>query len=169
MVGYIKQPFFVRSRAFESWGHLNQQAEQWLREEADLRVHGTVHEVVATRFAREVPTLRPLPAQRYDTSYWESRQVSWDGYIDVRGNRYSVPVALVGQRVSVRITLDGVVRVYDGDTQVTEHRLQPATQGWVTVPAHHAPLWREALEVERRPLTVYEEVASCSERPCSTG
>ena len=51
--------------------------------------------------------MQPLPTVRYDTSYLEYRQVAWDGYIDVRGNRYSVPAALVGQRVAVRIGLDG--------------------------------------------------------------
>ena len=162
MVGYVKHHVFVRYRAFDSWAHLNQQAEHWLREEADPRVHGTVHEVVAERFAREAPTLRPLPAQRYDTSYWESRQVSWDSYLEVRGNRYSVPAALVGRRVTVRITLDDVVRIYDGDIRVAEHRLQPASQGWVTVPAHHTALWRQTLEVERRPLAVDEEVTACN-------
>jgi len=65
--------------------------EQWLREEADQRVHGTVHEVVGERFAREAPALRPLPARRYDTAYWERRKVGWDAYVEVRGNRYSVP------------------------------------------------------------------------------
>src|SRR5436309_8369873 len=53
MVGYIKQHFFVRYRAFESLAHLNALAEHWLREEADQRVHGTVKEVVSERFARE--------------------------------------------------------------------------------------------------------------------
>ena len=100
MVGYIKHHFFVRYRAFDSWAHLNQLAEQWLREEADQRVHGTVHEVVAERFAREQPQLQPLPATRYDTSYWELRQVSWDAYIEVRGNRYSVPDTLAGRGAS---------------------------------------------------------------------
>ena len=113
MVGYIKHNFFVRYRSFESWAHLNQLAEQWLAEEADQRVHGTVKEVVAERFAREKPRLSALPQQRYDTSYREYRQVAWDGYIDVRGNRYSVPAALVGQAVAVRIGLDGSLRVYD--------------------------------------------------------
>ena len=117
---------------------------------------------MAARFAREAPTLRPLPAQRYDTSYWESRQVSWDSYLEVRGNRYSVPDTLVGRPVTVRISLDDTVRIYAGDTRVAEHRLQPANEGWVTVPAHHTALWRQAVEVERRPLRVYEEVASCS-------
>jgi len=61
MVGYLKQNFFVRYRRFESWAHLNQLAEHWLAEEADRRVHGTVKEVVAERFAREQPALGALP------------------------------------------------------------------------------------------------------------
>ena len=128
-VGYVKHHFFVRYRAFESWAHLNQLAEQWLREEADPRVHGTVHEVVAERFTREAPTLQPLPPRRYDTAYWEARQVGWDAYVEVRGNRYSVPGALAGRPVRVRITLDGAVAIYDGEQGVAQHMLQPAAQG----------------------------------------
>lgn len=161
-VGYIKHHFFVRYRAFESWAHLNQLAEQWLREEADPRVHGTVHEVVAERFAREAPMLQPLPPRRYDTAYWEARQVSWDAYVEIRGNRYSVPAPLAGRPVQVRIALDGAVAIYDGEQCVAQHRLQPLSQGWVTVPAHHAGLWADTLAVERRPLAVYEEVATWS-------
>jgi hypothetical protein len=159
MVGYIKHHFFVRYRAFDSWAHVNQLAEQWLREEADQRKHGTVREVVAERFAREQSQLQLLPATRYDTSYWELRQVSWDAYIEVRGNRYSVPDTLAGRRVSIRISLEGVLSVYDVDRLVTQHTLRPANEGWVTVPEHHRALW-EAVQVERRPLTHYEEVAS---------
>lgn len=161
MVSYLKHHFFVRYRAFDSWAHLNQLAEQWLREEADPRIHGTVRERVADRFAREAPLLQPLPPTRYDTSYWELRQVAWDAYIDVRGNRYSVPAALVGRRVSVRIGLDGALRIFDGETLVAQHQLCPAADGWSTVPAHHAPLWA-AVAVEQRPLTVYEEVSQWS-------
>jgi transposase len=162
MVGYIKQHFFVRYRAFDSWVHLNQLAEQWLREEADVRVHGTVHEVVAERFAREQPALAPLPAQRYDTAYVEHRQVSWDSYIEVRGNRYSVPAALVGTAVAIRIGLDNTLRVYANDQLVATHRLQRAQDGWVTVADHHRALWTAIEPVEQRPLQVYDEVATWS-------
>jgi len=162
MVGYIKGNFFVRYRDFESWAHLNQLAEQWLREEADRRVHGTVKEVVAERFAREQPTLGPLPTRRYDTSYRETRQVANDAYIEVRGNRYSVPGHLVGRTVVIRIDLDGVLRVYAGETLVANHLLRSAAAGWVTVPEHHSALWQEALQVEARPLDVYEEVSTWS-------
>ncbi len=162
VIGYIKQHFFQRYRSFESLGHLNQVALEWLAREADLRVHGTVKEVVAQRFEREVPHLGVLPRVRYDTSYWEQRWVCWDGYIDVRGNRYSVPDELRGSQVRVRIGLDGSVRVYDGETTIVEHQLRPAQEGWVTVPEHHEGLWRSTLQVERRDLAVYEEAVRCS-------
>jgi transposase len=162
MVGYIKQHFFVRYRHFDSWAHLNQLAEQWLREEADPRLHGTVKEVVAERFVREQPTLQPLPVERYDTAYYETRRVAWDGYIDVRGTRYSVPAERVGQRVVVRIGLEEVLRVYADDALVATHRMQAAGSGWVTVPDHHAALWQAAMPVEQRPLAIYEEVAQWS-------
>lgn len=159
MVGYIKHHFFVRYRQFESWAHLNQLAEQWLREEADQRRHGTVHEIVAERFTQEAPTLRPVPAARYDTAYREVRQVSWDAYIDVRGRRYSVPAHLAGRPVQIRLTLEGDLAVYEGEHVVASHRVVAGELGWVTVPAHHEALWAQTLEVERRPLAVYEEVA----------
>jgi transposase len=162
MVGYIKHHFFVRYRSFESFAHLNQLAEQWLREEADPRVHGTVKEVVAERFERERPHLKPLPAVRCDTSYLERRVVSWDGYVDVGGNRYSVPDDYRGQKVTVRISLDDRLRILDGEKLVASHRLRSAEEGWVIVPSHHERLWRETLNVENRGLEVYEEVAACN-------
>ena len=106
MVGYIKHNFFQRYREFESFEHINQLAEKWLADEADQRVHGTVKEVVSERFKREAPHLGALPAVRYDTSYREARIVHWDGYINVRGNRYSVPDQYRGQNISIRISLD---------------------------------------------------------------
>ena len=164
MVGYIKHNFFVRYRAFESWAHLNQLAERWLAEEADLRVQATVKEVVIERFTREQPTLGPLPQVRYDTSYREFRQVAWDSYIDVLGNRYSVPARHAGESLEIRIGLDGSLRVYDpldfnlDQLPVAIHRLRSAQEGWVAVPEHHASLWKDAFQVQQRPLQTYEEV-----------
>ena len=163
MVRYIKENFFLRYRAFESLAHLNQLAEQWLRQEADQRLHGTVKEVVAARFARELPLLHSLPVSRFDTAYHERRVVAWDGYIEVRGNRYSVPGELCGTLVEVRIGLDGGLEIYHGDGHlVARHRRQSVTAGWVLMPEHHRILWEQALTVERRDLAVYEEVVQWS-------
>lgn len=159
MVRYIKENFFVRYRSFESWAHLNQLAEKWLAEEADPRLHSTLKEVVLERFERERPALLKLPVVRYDTAYFDLRKVGWDAYIEVRGNRYSVPDGLCGSTVQVRIGLDGVLRVFHGEALMARHRIRSAREGWVTVPEHHAQLWQEVLQVERRPLEVYEEVS----------
>jgi len=90
--------------------------------------------------------------------------VGWDGYIDVRGNRYSVPDKLCGAEVVVHIGLDGVLKVYDRAGQlVARHLLKPVVQGWSDEPGHHRALWQQTLPaVDRRPLEVYEEVARCS-------
>ncbi|WP_203225909.1 Mu transposase domain-containing protein [Leptospirillum ferriphilum] len=164
MVGYVKANFFVRYQSFESLDHLNRQAELWLRQEAHQRRHGTVREVVSERFSREFPALLPLPAVRFDTSYRETRRVAWDGYLEVRGNRYSVPADLCGQTVVVRIGFDDTFRVYDAaDVLRACHRIRPFDQGgWGTVAEHQNDLWKESFQVETRALSVYEEVASCS-------
>ena len=162
MVGYVKGNFFQQHREFTDLAHMNQLAERWLAEEADPRVHGTTGEVVSERFEQERSHLGPLPAARYDTSYLEQRRVGWDGYIDVRGNRYSVLGELAGETVNVRIGLDASLRVYEGEQLVANHLLQDKSAGWASVPEHHTGLWKETLAVEKRSLSVYEEVSSWS-------
>ena len=102
--------------------------------------------------------LQPLPDTDFDTSYFDIRHVSWDSYIEVGGNRYSVPEALCGQPVSIRISLDDELRIYSNEKLVASHRLCSASSGWQTVPEHHAPLWQQVSQVEHRPLSAYEEL-----------
>jgi hypothetical protein len=77
-----------------------------------------------------------------------------------------VPSELAGQRVVVHIGLDEQIRVYTAlaglPQLVASHRLRSVQEGWVTVAAHHAQLWQDTLQVERRSLQVYEEVATWS-------
>ncbi len=160
LVRYVKENFFQRYRSFEGLDHLNRLLEQWLREVADVRVHGTYKEVVRDRFEEERPHLAALPPVRFDTSYRETRRVGLDAFIDVRGNRYSVPAHLCGETVAISIGLDDTLKVFDihGET-VAEHRLRPKSDGWQVVPEHHTRLWQD-LKVEARNLSCYEEVAS---------
>jgi transposase len=162
MVHYIKHNFFQQYREFDSWSHLNALAQKWLVEEADLRLHGTCKEVVRDRLQRELPLLGKLPTVRYDTSYREQRTVGWDGYVDVRGNRYPVPDSLCGHTVTILIGLDGRLKVFAGGRLVAEHLLQDRSLGWVTAGHHHDDLWRETVQVQRRDLRIYAEVGSCN-------
>ena len=159
MVRYVKENFFQRYRQFESYNHLNQQLEQWLRDVADQRIHGTVKECIADRFQREAPALQELPRSRFDTSYLETRQVPVDGYINVRGNRYSVPDHQIHKTVRIRIGLDQRLRVFDAnDRPVATHLLTKGRNRWLRQEGHHTALFKE-VHVETRDLSQYEELA----------
>lgn len=161
MVGYVKQHFFQRYRSFENIAHLNQQMELWLSGHADKRkLRKFAGQTPAERFEHERAALQAMPPSDFDTSYSDLRKVAWDGYIDVRGNRYSVPSELCGQAVSLRIGLDGDLRVLDtSGSVVARHRLSGKTEGWQSQPAHHAALWQQTTtKVEQRSLHRYEEV-----------
>lgn len=158
MVRYVKENFFQLYREFESFAHLNQLLEQWLREVADQRVHNTLKEVVAKRFEQEKPALLPLPRSRFDTSYHDTRKVPADRYINVRSNRYSVPDNLIDQNVRVRIGLDNYLRIYNQQEElVATHLLKDGRNHWVRQQGHHRML-HEAVHVETRDLSSYEEV-----------
>lgn len=155
MVGYVKANFFVRYQSFESFEHVNQLLQSWLSTVADQRFLRQFQQTPMDRFDADQAALKPLPAQRYDTSYCEYRQVSWDGYIEAKGNRYSVPSTYCGQSVKIRMSLSGELRVFNTEDQlITQHRLQPKSFGWVTATVHHQVL-RES--VQRRSLGDYEE------------
>ena len=159
MVGYVKHHFFQRYQAFESLAHLNQLLEAWLSQVADQRLLRQFDQTPQQRFAEEV--LHPLPTSAFDTSYRDLRQVSWDGYIEVRGNRYSIPSEYCGQGVSIRISLTGELRVFNANDQlIAQHYLQSRQLGWRNVADHHRPLWQSTLNVEQRDLSAYQEVLS---------
>lgn len=77
-------------------GHVNQLLEQWIAEVADQRELCQFRQMPSTRFGEEKAHLQALPATDFDTSYFDIRHVAWDGYIEVRGNRYSVLETLLG-------------------------------------------------------------------------
>lgn len=110
MVKYLKENFFVRYRRFDSFAQVNQLLEQWMADVADRRELRQFRQTPEQRFTQEQEHLQPLPDTDFDTSYFDIRHVSWDGYIEVGGNRYSVPESLCGQPVSIRISLDDELR-----------------------------------------------------------
>ena len=116
---------------------LNGEALRWLRETADVRVHGTTHERPIDRWPAEAAALRPLDGQRdYDTSYVCHRLVSREGYISYRGSRYSVPPEHAGRPLLVKEGADGRLLVYSGHQQIIEHLLAEKPGSVITAPGH---------------------------------
>ena len=159
MVGYVKHHFFQRYRSFDSYAHLNQLLEHWLTTCAHQRLLRQFQQTPLARFEAEKPQLLARPAMDFDTRYYDVRHVSWDAYIDVRGNRYSVPSPCCGQQVTIRISLDDELTVYDiRGQEVARHRLTDRKDGWQAIEDHHTPLWQDVMPVQHRSLAVYEEV-----------
>ena len=120
-VGYVKGNA-IAGRSFASWSALEAHLAWWMRDVADVRVHGTTGEVPAERFAREErQALRPLNGRPPFRQMRElTRRVQNDACVDVDTNHYSVPWTLIGATVSVVVS-NGEVRVYHAGTEVACH------------------------------------------------
>jgi transposase InsO family protein len=121
-VGYVKHNALA-GREFASWEALEAHLAWWMREVADVRVHGTLGEQPLERFARaEAAALRPLNGRVPFQAVREVvRRVHSDACVEVATNRYSVPWRLIGREVTVQVA-EGQVRVFYGADEVARHR-----------------------------------------------
>src|SRR3954454_9836133 len=137
-VGYVKSNA-IAGRRFASWPELEAHLEAWMREVADMRVHGTTGETPTSRFARdEARALRPLAGTPPFISARDLlRRVGADCAIEVDSNAYSVPWRLIGERVRVTVG-GGSVRVLHAGREVAVHAELKGRHGRVTDDSHLA-------------------------------
>jgi transposase len=160
MVSYVAGNALAGSNpTFDSWGDLNAHLRAWSQTVANRRFHRELGEPVDVRLGRELPRLKPLPHERFDTAYRGQRMVSLDAYVSIGGVRYSVPGHLVGQRLTTRIQLDGWIELSDlSGTVVARHRQVSGDQRVVTIAEHHSALWNQ-VRVQARDLGYYAEMS----------
>ena len=136
-VGYVKRSGLAGHR-FDTWGQMEGHLEWWNREIADVRIHGTTGERPLERFQRaEAAALLPLNGKpSYLAEQEFSRRVAKDCCVQVEGNWYSVPAALVRQSVTVQIRHQQVM-IRQGGRIVARHSRQAANQRSRQVIAGH--------------------------------
>ena len=83
------------------------------------------------------PALRPLPAERYVFAEWKKARVNIDYHVEVEHHYYSVPHALVGRQLDVRLTATTVECIYRGQ-RVASH-MRCALRGRHTTADEHMP------------------------------
>jgi transposase len=138
-VGYVKRNA-VAGRRFASWGAFVAHLDQWNREIADVRVHGTTGELPLVRFADEAGALRPLGGRAPFGQLRDLiRKVRPDCAIDLDTNSYSVPWRLVGETVQV-VVLAGRVIVRHAGEVVADHPMCNGRRQRVVDRAHLAGL-----------------------------
>ena len=81
------------------------------------------------------PALRPLPPVRMPIARFKHARVNIDYHVELDGHYYSVPHALVGEPVELRITA-GTVEVLHGGKRVAAHALNPRRGSHTTTPEH---------------------------------
>ena len=135
-VGYVKRNA-IAGHTFPSLDALQAHLDRWMREVADVRVHGTTGEPPLQRFERdEQRTLRPLEAKAPFLQVRElSRRVHSDACVEIDTNRYSVPWRLIGESVTV-VVADGLLRMLYAGEEVACH-VQSAARRTTVIERHH--------------------------------
>ncbi|MBP1807785.1 transposase [Rubellimicrobium aerolatum] len=139
-VGYVKRNA-IAGRRFESFGALEAHLDRWVREVADVRIHGTTGEPPRLRFDRdEGGRLKPIDGvPPFQTSRELIRRVSSDCAVEVDGNAYSVPWRLIGERVSVLVA-GADLHISHAGQEVACHAIRLGRHGRVVDLAHFAGL-----------------------------
>lgn len=125
--GKVERPYaFIREGFWRGYGFVcmdsaNRDLQTWL-EKKEKRVHGTTHEVVLLRFAREKPHLKGLPRRAFDTSYRVYRKVHKDCTVRFESNSYVVPHTLVGKKILLRVK-DKAMRIFSNDALVVTYEI----------------------------------------------
>jgi transposase len=83
----------------------------------------------------ERPTLRPLPAQPYESAEWHLARVNIDYHVEVDGHYYAVPYSLVKQPLDVRLSAQ-VGEIFHKGTRVASHQRSPLKGRHTTVAVH---------------------------------
>jgi transposase len=81
------------------------------------------------------PALRTLPAEPYEYAEWKRSRVHIDYHVEVDGHYYSVPYALVKQRLDVRVTAHIVEGFHKGQ-RVASHPRSSQKGRHTTLPEH---------------------------------
>ena len=101
--------------------------------------------------------LRPLPLRPYEFGEWKKAKVHPDYHIEVGRAYYSVPYALIGERVDVRLTANGVEIFHGGELVAAHARARERgerARAVPTGPESHVAIIEQTLEhtlMPRRP------------------
>lgn len=136
-VKYVKRSF-LPLREFRSLADANRQLADWILGEAGNRNHGTTREKPLSRLAIEKPLLQRLPDVAPVPATWATATVHRDRHVQFESRYYSVPFALIGQKLWLKATPTTVQCFKEHALVATHARL--ARKGMrSTVPDHMPP------------------------------
>lgn len=123
-VSYVREDWF-QGEKFRDLDDARHRAEEWCRDVAGLRVHGTTRKVPRDHYESvEKPAMKPPPTEPFDVPDWGDATVHADHHISFLCALYSVPTQYLRKRVRVRAD-SRLVRIYFGTELIKVHDRQP--------------------------------------------
>lgn len=141
--GKVENPFkyvdadLLKGSTFQDLADLNRRAQDWLRNIARLRKHGTTQERPVDRMDQERPYLIRLPQRPFVAARVEDRIVGYDFCVAWDTNRYSVSPSIVGRSVKV-LVLEGILDIYQDGQIVASHTVRVGRHKRYVAPEHEA-------------------------------
>lgn len=124
----------LRNRTFHSLGELNLAIDELLQS-VNKRVTRHLKRSREQLFLElDKPSLKPLPATRYEVAYWKTVHPSIDYHVDVFEHLYSVPYALRTEALDARATAT-TVEIFLRGNRVASH-LRGYRPGHTTLGEH---------------------------------
>jgi len=155
-VGRLRRNHLVPVPSVGSIGQLNAMLLAACEGDLDRQIAGRPG-TVAAQHTLERPVLRALPGERFDATEVASVRVDAKALVTVRRNRYSVPVALAGLRVGVRVGANEIIVDHRG-RQVARHERLHGRSGTRAVLDHYLEL------LARKPGGLARSLALAQER-----
>jgi transposase len=97
-------------------------------------------------FDAERPTLKPLPARRYEYAQWKRAKVHIDYHIEIERHAYSVPHVLIGKHVDVRVAAR-TIEIFLRGKSVAVHARAAYPGGFTTIAEHRPPQHRSVTDL----------------------
>lgn len=125
----------LRARTFTTLGELNR-AIAGLLEQLNARPFKKLPGCRRSAFDElDRPALGPLPPTRMEVAQFKLARVSIDYHVELNGHYYSVPHALVGQQVELRVG-EQTLEVLHKQQRVAAHALNSRRGGHTTLGEH---------------------------------
>lgn len=163
----VERPFdyiennFLAGRTFASFSDLNQQALAWCdKVNASYKKH--IRATPVELYATERLHMKPLPLWIPEPYRLHHRTVDVKGYVNIHGNRYSVPVTWIGRRVEVQETWQQMTITLDHRNQVQHERVVDGVGHTVSRPDHRPPRGTsrpQQIREEQALLEIYPELS----------
>lgn len=137
-IKYVRTAFLA-GRVISSHAQVQAEAERWLAEECNVRVHGTTRERPVDRSEADRARLTPLPANDYDCAITASARATSQALVSFDANRYSVPSGFAGRTLTIKAWPRRVL-VYSGARQLASHVRCYEKYRVIEDPRHYAGL-----------------------------